>query len=137
MGLSAVCLPTSDKDNQWKYCPNVPVAVVFFVLFLLITLFHVYQAIRWRKLFALVIILGALMETLSFASRVASAHKPTEKGIYDASFLLLILAPLSVNAFDYMVLGRMTRMFIGDQKLLKIRAGCMGKLFVGFDIMSV
>jgi len=57
----------------------------------------------------MVIILGALSETLAFAFRVLSARNPTHKASYDASFLLILLAPLAINAFDYMLLGRIDR----------------------------
>jgi hypothetical protein len=82
--------------------------------------------------------MGGLWETLSFASRVISAHKPTTKGIYDASFLLLIISPLLINAFDYMLLGRMVTFFLGsDTKIGGIRGSKMGVIFVCFDIMCV
>jgi hypothetical protein len=77
-----------------------------------------------------------LWETLSFASRVFSTHKPTSKGIYDASFLLLIISPLLINAFDYMFLGRMVRFFLGpDTKVGGIRGSKVGMIFVFFDIV--
>ena len=80
--------------------------------------------------------MGGLWETLSFASRVVSTHKPTTKGIYDASFLLLIISPLLINAFDYMLLGRMVTFFLGsDTKIGGIRGSKMGVIFVCFDIM--
>jgi len=79
--------------------------------------------------------MGALWETLSFASRTISAHEPTKKGIYDASFLLLIISPLLVNALDYMLLGRMVTAFLPENKLAGIRGSKMGVVFVSCDIM--
>jgi hypothetical protein len=94
--------------------------------------FHIYQAFRYRKGFCWVIIMGALWETLSFASR-----NPTKKTICDVSFLLLILAPLLINAFDYMLLGRMVQFFLGPTKLFGIGGSKMGVIFVCCDTMSV
>lgn len=81
--------------------------------------------------------MGALWETLSFASRILSAHKPTDKGVYDASFLLLIIAPLLINAFDYMLLGRMVTYYLPQNRLAGIKGSKMGVIFVCFDIMLV
>lgn len=80
--------------------------------------------------------MGGLWEALSFASRIASAHDPTKKGIYDASFLLLIISPLLINAFDYMLLGRMVTLYVFDEKVAGIRGAKMGVIFVCFDIIS-
>ncbi|KAG0651227.1 putative lipid transporter atnI [Hyphodiscus hymeniophilus] len=57
--------------------------------------------------------------------------------VYDASFLLLIISPLLINAFDYMLLGRMVTFFLGsDTKIGGIRGSKMGVIFVCFDIIS-
>jgi hypothetical protein len=130
-------LAPDDPNNVWNYCPSVPSAIIMFGLFACSTIFHLYQAIRHRKGFCWVLIMGGLWETLSFASRVLSAHKPTEKGVYDASFLLLIIAPLLINAFDYMLLGRMVTYYLPENKLAGIKGSRMGVIFVCFDIMLV
>ncbi|KAL2065415.1 hypothetical protein VTL71DRAFT_3085 [Oculimacula yallundae] len=134
--MFAKCLPIDDPANQWKYCPSVPAAFILFVLFACSTMFHIYQAFRYKKAFCWVLIMGGLWEKLSFASRIASAHNPTKKGIYDASFLLLIISPLLINAFDYMLLGRMVTFYLPDDKLAGIRGSKMGVIFVCFDIIS-
>jgi RTA1 like protein len=98
---------------------------------------HTYQAFRHRKAFCWVIIMGALWETCAFAFRILSARNPTHKGSYDASFLLILLAPLSINAFDYMVLGRLTQAFLPENKIFGIKGSWMGKMFVCCDVLSV
>ncbi|KAH7403211.1 hypothetical protein BKA64DRAFT_641216 [Cadophora sp. MPI-SDFR-AT-0126] len=135
MGLSK-CLPLDDPRNQWSYCPSVPAAVLFFALFALTTLVHFIQAIRYRKAFCWVIIMGGLWETLSFAARIISARNHTQKGSYDASFLLVLLAPLSINAFDYMLLGRLMQFFLPGERLMGIAGSSMGYFFVCFDIVG-
>jgi hypothetical protein len=129
------CIPLTDPSNQWSYCPSIPAAVVFAILFLLTFLAHIYQAFRHRKAFCWVIIMGALSETCAFALRIISANKPTHKASFDASFLLILLAPLAINAFDYMVLGRLTQAFLPENKIFGIKGTWMGKMFVCFDIM--
>lgn len=124
-----------DPQNVWDYCPSVPAAIIFFILFGATMIVHLWQAVKYRKAFCWVLIMGGLWETLSFISRVLSAHEPTKKGIHDASFLLLIISPLLINAFDYMLLGRMITFYLPDDKVAGIRGSKMGIIFVCFDIM--
>jgi hypothetical protein len=127
-----------DEDNKWDYCPSVPTALALFALFGLSTLVHFFQACRFRKGFCWVLIMGGLWETLSFAARLYSMHKPTESGPYDASFLLLIISPILINAFDYMVLGRMINFFLPQgTKVAGIKGSWVGKIFVCCDILWV
>lgn len=51
------------------------------------------------------------------------------------SSLLVLLAPLWVNAFVYMVFGRMVYFFLPEQKIVGIRAIHMAKWFVWLDIV--
>ncbi|KAH9216213.1 hypothetical protein DL95DRAFT_460500 [Leptodontidium sp. 2 PMI_412] len=78
--MLAKCLPIDDPANQWKYCPSVPAAFILFVLFACTTLFHIFQAFRYRKAFCWVLIMGGLWETLSFASRIASHTVQARRG---------------------------------------------------------
>lgn len=80
--------------------------------------------------------MGAIWETLSFIIRNLSIQNPTSQGIYTPSFILFLLAPLWINAFDYMLLGRMVYHFLPNQKLFGIRAQRMAVYFVVLDILS-
>ncbi|KAF2432534.1 hypothetical protein EJ08DRAFT_709835 [Tothia fuscella] len=131
------CLPLNDPTNQWSYCPSTALAAIFAILFASTLFCHIFQAYRHRKAFCLVIILGALSETLAFAFRILSARHPAQKGSYDASFLLVLLAPLAINAFDYMLLGRLIMAFLpNNTKVLGVKGSRMGMLFVCSDIIS-
>lgn len=81
--------------------------------------------------------MGGLWETSSFALRVVSARNETHKGSYDGSFLLLIISPLLINAFDYMLLGRMVTFCLPENQLFGIRGSMMGVIFVCCDTLSV
>jgi hypothetical protein len=127
-----------DSNNQWNYCPSVPLAAIFAILFAITLLCHLFQVLRHRQAFCWVIILGALSETCAFAFRVLSAKNPTHKGSYDASFLLVLLAPLAINAFDYMLLGRLVRRSLPDgSRIFGVKGSMMGILFVCSDVMLV
>jgi RTA1 like protein len=111
------------------------VAVLFAILFFATTIVHIYQCLRHRQKFCLVIITGALWETGAFALRVLSARHPTQKVSYDASFLLALLAPVCINAFDYMIVSRVVRTFLMGMKVFGVKGSWMGKIFVCCDVM--
>jgi hypothetical protein len=119
---------------MWTYCPSLPAAILFSILFGITTSFHIFQAHHFRKTFCWALIMGAVWETAAFVIRCISTQNPTSQGAYDPQFLLILLAPLWINAFDYMLLGRMVYYFLEDQKLFGIRAERMALCFVVLDI---
>jgi len=81
--------------------------------------------------------MGGIWETASFSIRCISINNQTSEGLYDTHFILFLLAPLWINAFIYMLLGRMVYFFLRDQKLFGIRAQRMALYFVSLDIVYV
>ena len=132
-----IYIALTDPNNQWSYCPSVAAALLFAALFLILTVVHMFQAIRHRQLFCLVIITGALWETAAFIFRILSARHPTHKGSYDASYLLILLAPVCINAFDYMIVSRIVRCFLPRSAVFGMKGTVMGKVFVCCDLMQV
>lgn len=127
----------SDPNNHWKYCPSWEAAILFAVLFSLTTAFHIFQAWHYRKSFCWVLIMGALWESISAITRVLSVQDPTSKPASQTSFVFLVLAPLWINAFDYMVLGRMIYFYLPDKQLAGIRGQRLAIYFVTADITYV
>lgn len=78
--------------------------------------------------------MGAIWETASFVIRIISIQNPTSQGAYDPSFILFLLAPLWINAFDYMLLGRMVYHYLPNKRLFGIRAERMTMCFVLLDL---
>ncbi|KAG9243265.1 RTA1 like protein-domain-containing protein [Calycina marina] len=130
------CHSLDDPKNNWAYCPSLPAAVVFAVLFAGTSIMHIYQAHKYRNNYAWTVIMGAIWETASFTIRSISTQHPTTEALYDPHFLLFLIAPLWINAFVYMLLGRMVYFFLADQRLFKIRAQRMTLTFVALDIVS-
>lgn len=124
-----------DEDNYWDFCPSLPAGILFAVLFGLTTGFHIFQARKYRNVFAWTIIMGGLWETASFSIRGVSIQNQESQALYSTHFILFLLAPLWINAFAYMLLGRMVYFFLRDQKLYRIRAQRMTLYFVGLDIV--
>ncbi|KAK9365329.1 RTA1 like protein-domain-containing protein [Lipomyces kononenkoae] len=135
--MAPVCLPLDDPDGHWNhYCPSWPAAMAFTVLFAVTTLIHIIQASYYRKTFLWVLIMGAIWELIAAASRMASIQNPTNKNSYEVSFVFLVLAPLWINAFDYVVLARMVWYYLPEKSLIGIKATWMSTIFVSLDITS-
>jgi len=109
--------------------------MLFAILFGLTTIAHIYQARKYRNTFAWTLIMGGIWETTSFVIRCISTQLPKSQGAYDPHFILFLLAPLWINAFDYMLLGRMVYFYLPDKKLFGIRATRMTLCFVALDLL--
>jgi hypothetical protein len=98
---------------------------------------HIFQAWHYRKRFCWVLIMGALWEFTSLATRVVSINEPTNKSVSQTSFVFLVLAPMWINAFDYMVLGRMVYFYLPEKALARIPGRRLSVYFVSADITCV
>jgi RTA1 like protein len=130
------CYPISDPQAQWNYCPSFGAAVLFICLFGLTTLTHIMQAILHKKPFAWVLIMGGTWETAGYIFRTLSVEHQLSEAFATAQILLILLAPLWINAFVYMVLGRMVHFFIADDKVFGLKAKRITLIFVLCDIST-
>ncbi|KAI1979432.1 hypothetical protein LOZ53_000678 [Ophidiomyces ophidiicola] len=90
----------------------------------------------FRKKFCWVIIMASAWETLGFALRSYSTQNLRSLGPFVPSQLLIILSPLWLNAFVYMVLGRMIYFFLPEKKCFGITAKKLTLIFVLLDITA-
>ena len=81
-------------------------------------------------------LMGALWELVSFALRSAATRNQQSSALQFVSTLLILLAPMWINAFVYMVLGRMIYFFIPAQKVYGIKGISIAKIFVWLDVLS-
>ncbi|KAL5345294.1 hypothetical protein ACLOAV_009664 [Pseudogymnoascus australis] len=129
------CLDIHDPDAQWPYCPSYGGAIAFTVLFGVATLAHYIQAFAYRKPFCWVVCMASTWETLGFGFRIMGARNPRASGWPIGSQMLVLLAPLWVNAFVYMVVGRIVYFWLPDKRIWGIRATSLTRWFVWFDII--
>ena len=129
-------VPIIDCRAIWIYNPSIAAAVVLSVLFGLTTAIHIIQARIYRKSFCWVIIMAGIWETTGFILRIISAKNQLLLKIYIPEELLILLSPIWINAFDYMLLGRMVYFFLPEQKVLGINAIRFARYFVAADIAS-
>ena len=130
------CPALAPSDTLWNFCPSVGAAYLFAILFGLITLTHIAQAILHRKGYCWVIAMSALWQTLAYAFRIASIKAPTSVAAYSVWFTLILVAPLWTNAFVYMVFGRMVYNYTSTARLFKVKAWRFTLYFVLLDILA-
>jgi len=125
-----------NDDSYYQYCPSTGAAVAFAAIFGLSTFIHFIQAIVYRKGFCWVIIMAGIWETAGFVTRIYSSLNVFSPAFGVPSELLVLLAPLWINAFDYMVLGRLVHYYLPGHKIGGIRPQRLAVCFVLLDIVS-
>jgi hypothetical protein len=133
---SIKCYDPNDPDSNWSYCPSFGAAIAASVLFAIPTIAHIIQGIHVRKPYTLVLIMGSLWETAGYTARILAVRSQKSSGLATTQQLLILLAPLWINAFAYMVLGRMIHFYLTLDRVLGIRARKVTKMFVRADISS-
>lgn len=129
-------VPPAACNSLYNYNPSLAAAAIFTVIFGIATGAHLVQAISYRKKFCWVIIMGAIWETCSFILRALGTRNQQNVSYVTVSQILLLLAPLWINAFDYMILGRMVYYFLPEKNLLHMHASRFSLCFVMLDILS-
>ncbi|KZF26249.1 hypothetical protein L228DRAFT_257721 [Xylona heveae TC161] len=130
------CSTFGTENFQFNYCPSPAAAIIFSLLFGLATIGHLVLAIRYRKKFCWIIIMAGAWETIGLILRVLSTYNPTMQAYSYPSQVLILLAPLWVNAYDYVLLGRMVWYFLDDHRVAKIKARRLALIFVLCDICA-
>jgi hypothetical protein len=81
--------------------------------------------------------MGPLWEFIAATTRILSIQDPMSKNAYTTSFVILVLVPLWINAFDYMILGRLIWFYLPEKQLAGIKAQNLAATFVLMDITYV
>ncbi|KAF7361160.1 RTA1-domain-containing protein [Mycena sanguinolenta] len=137
MGNHEVCMdPRTSQNYDFLYCPSLPAAIIFSALFGLTAIVHSIQAIHYRKGFCWVIIMGGLWETAGFILRVYNVMDTTSSAYQIPSQLLILLSPLWINAFLYVLMSRMVHFFVPEKHVGGINARRLSLCFVLLDITA-
>lgn len=105
-------LPPEACNANWSYPPSFSAAVAFAIIFGMLTAGHISLAAVYKKTFCWVLIMGIVWETISFGFRAYSSKNQDQVTPATVASLLFLLAPLWINAFAYMLLGRMIHYFL-------------------------
>jgi hypothetical protein len=124
-------------NANYNYYPSFIAALIFTIIFGLTTSIHLYQAFAYKKFrLCWTLLMGAIWELTSFAIRTVSTKHQQNTALATISQILVLLAPLWVNAFVYMVMGRVIYFFVPEKKVFGIKGIKIAKIFVWLDVLS-
>ncbi|KAL4954896.1 RTA1 like protein-domain-containing protein [Aspergillus filifer] len=131
---------SSDGFANWQayyYDPSMAAAVIFIVLYGIVTTLHTYHLFRTRTWFFIPMVLGGYFEFIGYIGRALSSSQTPNwtLGPYIMQSVLLLVAPALFAASIYMYLGRIIILVRGEKYSL-IRVSWMTKIFVAGDVLS-
>ena len=132
-------MTTSDNFVLYHYSPSLPLALLFTILFLLLTALHTAQLLRTRTYFLLPFCLGGLFESLGYIGRIISSREPYGQwslGSYVMQAILILVAPALFAASVYMTLGRIVRVTRGERYVVLVGPKWLTRVFVVGDVLS-
>ncbi|RDW78874.1 RTA1 domain-containing protein [Aspergillus mulundensis] len=150
--------PFQDDYYLWDYVPSIALSLIFLLLFLALTLFHVWKASTTRARFCIPFIIGGVyfrlpavspfvlstitkpfpilpVEVTGFAVRAACTNATANLILYVLQTVFILLGPVLFAASVYMVLARLIRS-VAAEKYSLIRITWVTKAFVTGDILS-
>ncbi|KAL3440274.1 RTA1 like protein [Aspergillus insuetus] len=119
----------------YRYTPNRAAAGLFVALFLLTTIYHVYQVSRGRAWYFLAFVIGGIFQIIGYVCRILAHSSKESVPIYSIQTILILLAPPLYAASIYMVLGRLI-VFLHAEKLSVVSVRWMTKIFVIGDVIG-
>ncbi|KAJ5780210.1 hypothetical protein N7457_005370 [Penicillium paradoxum] len=126
-------VPPSECNALYLYYPSFKAAVAAAAIFGVMMIVHVVQAVMYKTGFAWVILMGVSWETVSYAVRALSTRNQQDEGQLIVTQIFVLLAPLWVNAFDYMVFARMVNFFLPERRIGIFKPSLLAKIFVLLD----
>ncbi|PYI11235.1 putative RTA1 domain protein [Aspergillus sclerotiicarbonarius CBS 121057] len=119
----------------WYYVPSLGAAVIFLLLFIVLTGLHCWKLFTTRTWFCISFTLGGVFEIIGYIGRAAAHSNTTAMGPYIVSNMFILLGPTLFAASIYMTLGRIIRSVKGEH-LSVIRISRLTKTFVWGDVLS-
>ena len=127
-------VPSDACNANYQYDPAFAPAAAFTAMFGILVAAHLIQAIVHRKSYCWVLIMGVVWETAGYVFGALGALKQQNQVFSQANGLFLYLAPLWVNAFVYMTMGRMIHYFLPERRIFFFKGRLLGRTFVLADI---
>jgi hypothetical protein len=87
-------VPADACNVLWVYFPKFSAAVAFAILFGVLTIAHVGQAVVYHKGFCWVLIMAGLWETGAYAFRALGSKNQQSLGIATVAQILVLVAPI-------------------------------------------
>lgn len=87
-------VPAEACNALWVYFPSFATAVAFSILFGILTILHLGQAIRYHNGFCWVIIMASSWETGAYAFRALGSKNQQSSGMATVAQILVLVAPI-------------------------------------------
>ena len=78
----------------WQYSPSFTAAIVFSILFGILTVTHLAQAVIYRNGFCWVVVMATFWETGAYVFRALGAKAQQSSGIATVAQILVLVAPI-------------------------------------------
>ncbi|KAF2178720.1 putative RTM1-like protein [Zopfia rhizophila CBS 207.26] len=127
----------NDLFQLYRYNPSMAAACIFIVLFISVTVIHLYQMLRTRAWVFVCFVIGGFFEWIGYIGRAISSSQTPNWTVlpYVLQTLLLLIAPALFAGSIYMMLGRIILLTEGETHSL-IKRRWLTKIFVCGDIIS-
>ncbi|KAJ6191035.1 hypothetical protein N7519_001056 [Penicillium mononematosum] len=137
---SEMLLIRSDEEPIfafYRYNPSMGGAVLFTLLFMGTTFYHIFQMFKTRTWFFIPFVIGGLFEIVGYIGRAASSKQSPDwtLGPYIVQTLCLLLAPALLAASIYMLLGRIILVLQAESHAI-LKKKWLTKIFVTGDVLS-
>ncbi|PIL31920.1 transporter [Ganoderma sinense ZZ0214-1] len=123
-------------QNLYGYTPSRAAGYIFVIMFIMTTLFHLFQAIRSRAwwLFPTLVIAGAA-EVVGWVARAKSSYDPNIRMAYIIQTTVLVLAPTPLVAALFMGFGKVVRRLGSEYS--RLSPTWYSRFFLTIDIFSL
>ncbi|KAK5052038.1 hypothetical protein LTR84_002842 [Exophiala bonariae] len=139
-------MATDTEDlNLYFYNPSTALAVVFSVLYFLLTLYHFHISILYARKqpikhrYTIPLFVAALISTAGWSVRIASIKNKSSIPLYATSASYVVISPIFVCATLYLLLTRLIRSSLPEgpaQVFFHIPPRWLGRMFITSDIFS-
>ncbi|KAJ5193785.1 RTA-like protein [Penicillium cf. griseofulvum] len=119
----------------YRYTPSLVAAIIFIVLFVLATFYHLYQVIRTRAWYFTIFVVGGAFQIIGYICRALAHDNKENIPIYSIGTIMILLAPPLYAASIYMTLGRLI-MYLDAESLSLVPVKWLTAIFVTGDVIA-
>ena len=87
-------VPAEACNALWQYSPSFAAAIIFSILFGVLTIAHLAQALVYRNGFCWVVVMATLWEAGAYVFRALGAKDQQSSGIATVAQILVLVAPI-------------------------------------------
>ncbi|KAJ5753216.1 hypothetical protein N7520_010133 [Penicillium odoratum] len=124
-----------NHSNLYGYDPSYAAAIIFVILFLATTGYHLWQLIKARCWYFIPFVIGGIFQIIGYLCRIIAHNDLSSVTIYALQSVMTLLAPTLYAASIYMVLGRLVS-YLHAEHLSLVPVKWMTKIFVAGDVFS-